>query len=250
MNGIIALLSLLTAFFVLADTSQARAVQTKDMKQLMKESALVFVGRIQSVAPSGHIVNLTYPTWKGVIFEWSNVEVEVVEPIKGTSKGRIVRTLMLSTRGPGPIANPPGMVRPGIGQHHLLCLLPTRLGGVYASLTAPFDDRQAVILLDRKDWAGTYYKDGKKVAFQDQDEKNRALWKLVDGKGRILPDGVATIRKQYKEELAIRPPADRIIPIKWKRVTGEGGVQWNEPDEKGAGGKSWSDRELKTIPHH
>ena len=31
---------------------------------------------------------LTYPTWDNVVFEWLRVEVEVVEPIKGTKKER------------------------------------------------------------------------------------------------------------------------------------------------------------------
>ncbi|WP_265595131.1 hypothetical protein [Haloferula sp. BvORR071] len=213
---------------------QARPVQSKDMKQLMQQSALVLVGKILTVAPSGLTTDLSYPTWNGVVFEWLKVEVEVVEPIKATTKGEKVRTLMLSTRGDGPMINPPGMVDPKVGQHHLLCLLPTTTDGVYASLTAPFDDDQSIILLDRKDWArATYYDDkGKEVAFQDQNDKNRALWSLVDAKGSILPDGAAAIRKQYKAEIATPVAKDQVIHLKWKTQTGKGGWQWNVPDEE------------------
>ena len=57
------------------------------MKTLMKDSQLVFVG-VKSLKPSGITTELTYPTWDNVVFEWLRVEVEVVEPIKGTKKER------------------------------------------------------------------------------------------------------------------------------------------------------------------
>src|SRR6478736_1180273 len=125
-----------------AMNGHARAVQSLDIKSLMKDSQLVFVGQVKSVKPSGVTTELAYPTWEGVVFEWLKVEVEVIEPIKGTKKGELVSTLMLSTRGQDSMVNAPGMVRPKVGQYHLLCLLPTNPTGAYASVTAPFDDNQ------------------------------------------------------------------------------------------------------------
>ena len=141
-------LFLLIAFSTMQ--AHARAVRVLDIKTLMKDSQLVFVGEVKSVKPSGITTELTYPTWEDVVFEWLRVEVEVIEPVKGTKKGELVSTLMLSTRGPGPMFNPPGMVEPKVGQYHLLCLLPANVTGVHAAMTAPFDDNQAIFLLDRE----------------------------------------------------------------------------------------------------
>ena len=212
---------------------EARAVRTLEMGALMEGSALVFVGTIKSVKPSGITTELTYPTWKDVVFEWLKVEVEVVEPIKGTRKGALVHTLMLSTRGDGPMFNTPGMVDPKVGQHHLLCLLPTRFDEVYASITAPFDDDQGIFLLDRKSWTdgATYYKDGKEVSFHEQNDLNAVLWSLVDAKGRVISEGAEAVRKKYKVEIAKPAPKEAVIHLKWKKEESTGGWQWNVPDD-------------------
>jgi hypothetical protein len=215
-----------------ATQAHARAVRVLDMTTLMKESQLVFVGQVKSVKASGITTELTYPTWNDVVFEWLRVEVKVIEPIKGTKKGEVVSTLMLSTRGPGPTINPPGMVQPQVGQHHLLCLLPADATEGYAAVTAPFDDDQAIFLLDRKLWTdgGRYYKDGKEVAFQEQSEKTRMLWDLASDKGEINPESVELLRKKYAAEIAVLPPKDAVIHLKWKKRTSADGWDSNIPD--------------------
>lgn len=225
----------LTVYFLLLAASaldcEARAVRSLEMRELMEESALVFVGTVKSVKPSGITTELIYPTWEDVVFEWLKAEVEVVEPIKGTGKGAQVRTLMLSARGKGPIINGPGMVRPKVGQHYLLCLLPTRFQEVYASITAPFDDDQGIFLLGRKSWAhgDIFYKD----PFQEQEEQsdlNAVLMSLVDSEGRIISKEAEAVRRKYKAEIAKPAPKDAVIHLKWKKGESDDGWQWNVPD--------------------
>jgi hypothetical protein len=209
-----------------------RAVRVYDMKDLVGGSKLVFVGKALSVEPSGITTAMSYPTWKGVTFEWLKVEVEVLEPIKGVRKGEHVRTLMLSTKGDRPVINAPGMVEPKTGRAYLLCLLPTTISNVYASLTAPWDDDQAIFLLDRKSWVhhgATYYKDGKEVAFQEQNEKNAALWNLVDDSGKIKPPFVARMRQDYAGEIATTPGTNAVIPLQWETWKAASGWQWDVP---------------------
>lgn len=210
----------------------ARAVKFLSMKELMKGSQLVLVGKVRSVKPSGITTELTYPTWKGVTFEWLKVEVEVVEPIKGTKKREIVKTLMLSSRGPGPGFNPPGMVDPKVGQRHLLCLLPTKHKDVFASITAPFDDDQGIFLLDRSYWKYGSYKENPKVfdQFPEDAERYQAIWGLVNDKGKITADGAEKLSTKYKAEIATPAPKDAVIHLKWKKEESEGGWQWNVPD--------------------
>lgn len=212
--------------------AHARFVRVLDLKTLIKDSQLVFVGQVKSVKPSGITTELTYPTWDNVVFEWLRVEVAVIEPVKGTKKGELVSTLMLSTRGPGPEADAPGMVKPEVGQYHLLYLLPANSRGEYASVTAPFDDDQAIFLLDRKRWTvnAHYYKEGKEVAFHEQNEKSRALWDLVNDKNEIKQEGAEYLRKKYAAEIATPLSKGSVIYLKWKKQTSAAGWQSNVPD--------------------
>ena len=232
-----ALVMALFLSFVAMMHCDARAVQVMEMKALMQESALVFAGKVKSVAPSGMTTELAYPTWKGAVFEWLKVDMEVIEPIKGVKKGAVVKTMMLAEKGERTIMiNPPGMVEPQVGKPYLCCLLPIADGEGYASITAPFDDDEGIFLLDRGKWTddATYYKDGKAVAFREQDEKNAALWNLVDAEGSILAAGAETIRTKYRAEIAMPAPKDAVVHLKWRKETGDEGWEWNVPD---AGGK-------------
>ena len=212
------------------------------MKELMVGSQLVFVGKVRSVKPSGITTSLAYPTWDGAVFEWLKVDVEVVEPLKGCRKGESVKVLMLSMRIGNPndvaaIINPPGMVHPEVGQHHLLCLLPTKQAGSYASITGPFDDDQGIFLLDRGDWEyATYRKDPKHYdKFPLFGERYKAVWSLVDEQGAISREGAAALRRQYKAELADAPPKGSLIHLEWKLQASESGFRWNMPADFGEG---------------
>ncbi len=214
-----------------AVTCGARPVRCLEMNALVEQSALVFVGTVKSIKPSGIKTELSYVPWERVVFEWLKVEVEVVEAVKGTKNRAVVNTLMLSTRATPPMA--PGMVYPKLGQNYLLCLLPTTFEGCYASLTAPYDDNQGIFLLDRKSWTNgtTYYNDGKVVAFQQQSEKNAVLWSLLDDDGRVDPGSVELMREKYKTEISKPAPKDAVVYLKWKKEKSPGGWQWDVPDE-------------------
>jgi hypothetical protein len=226
-------LALLILTATISSKCLARAVLALDMNALMAGSELVLVGKIKSVEPSGITTELTYPTWDNIVFEWLKVEVEVIEPIKGTKMGDVIRTLMLSTRGRRPIMNAPGMVDPKTGQLHLLCLLPTKFKSVYASTTAPFDEDQAVFILDRAKWEYYGFGDDPIQAdkFLERNERCKIIWSLVDESGRIIPKGAEELRKKYQAEITTKPPKDAIIHLQWKKETSEDGWQWNVPDE-------------------
>jgi len=204
----------------------ARAVYSPDFKTLMSKSTFVLVGKVKSVQPSGIKTKLTYPTWDHVTFEWLKVEIEVIESIKGGHKGDVIRTLMLSIPE-GIMANAPGIVDPKPGQHHLLFLMPTKFKSVYASATAPFDDDEAVFILDRKFWKyGSFGDDHSHYR-----ERYQAIWSLVDDMGRIIPKGAEELRNKYQTEISTKPPKGEVIHLQWKKESTADGWQWNVPDE-------------------
>jgi hypothetical protein len=128
--------------------------------------------------------------------------------------------------------NAPGMVDPKKDQTYLLCLLTTTISNVYASLTAPWDDDQAIFHLDRKSWVhdgATYYKAGKEVAFHEQNEKNSVLWNLVDDAGMMLPATAEEMRKTYANEIATAPSTQAVIHLQWETWKSASGWQWDVP---------------------
>lgn len=208
----------------LAADGFARATYNPDMTTLMMKSALVLAGKVKSVEPSGLTVELTYPTWTGVVFEWLKVEVEVLEPIKGAvKKGDTVRTLMLNTEANINMA--PGMVKPKVGQNYLLCLLPTEFEKVYAPLTAPFDDDNAVFILDPTYWRYNPKNYDKKYFA----ERYGAILPLMDEQGKLTVSGVKKFRKQYQAEIATPALKNDLVYLRWKKETNAGGWQWNAP---------------------
>lgn len=217
-----ALFSILSLFLLpLQSGSFARAVRGFEMPELTTGSEIALIGKVSSVKPSGLTTQLTYPTWEGVTFEWLNVEVSVVESLKGTEKGRTIRVLMLSAPGGGPAFNPPGMLDVEEGQHLLMFLLPTTKKGVYAAMSAPWDEDQAIFLLDRKEG----------VINQTSIAVIELIPTLVGDDGRILSDGVARLRAKYQEQLAVKPPKEAKIYLKWRTETSKGGWQRDVPGE-------------------
>jgi hypothetical protein len=175
---------------------------------------------------------MSYPTWQSVTFEWLKVEVEVLEPIKGVQKRETVRTLMLSAKGDAPMFNAPGMVDPERGKAYLLCLLPTTVSNVYASMTAPWDDDQAIFIQDRNHKEYDSYRKGT-VTLEPYVERYGVIWRLVDDGGQILPAGAEAMRKKYRKQIATPPATNAVIYLQWETYKTSGGWQWDVPKGQG-----------------
>ena len=215
-----------------------RPMQSYDMKTLIGKSELVFVGRVRSVQPSGVTTSLSYATWGGAVFSWLAVDVEVLQPIKGGHRGEVVRTFMMSTDRPIMI-NPPGTVEPKTGEAFLLCLAPTTLTNVFASVTAPFDDKESIFRLDRSDREYSSYRKGFFRRHRDGDiiesdlkERYAWIWRLVNDEGIILLAGAERMRKAYAKEVRMPPPST-VIYLQWETRTNAAGWHWNEPKSTG-----------------
>jgi hypothetical protein len=128
------------------------------------------------------------------------------------------------------LINAPGLVNPKVGKHYLLFLLPTKFEGVFASITAPFDDNQGIFILDRADGEYDYHRKGLEE-FPVHVERYNAIWSVVNEKGEITPAGVTQLRQKYRAELAVVPPKDAVIHLNWKKERSESEWQWNVPVE-------------------
>lgn len=214
-----------------------RVLDVKDMKTLVAESKLAFVGRVKLVKPSGITTRLSYPTWEGVVFEWLQVDVEVLEPIKGTRKNEVVQVAMLSvnvdkSNGHNPEANAPGMLEPKKGDQFLLFLAPTTKTNLFAALTAPYDDDQSIFRLDRRLTDYSWYQKDRDTPFY---QRYQVVWSLVDDAGKIIPGGAESMRKTYAKEIGIES-SNRVIYLQWEKYTNPHG--WFSDVPKGEGNET------------
>ena len=115
--------------------------------------------------------------------------------------------------------NPPGMIDVKVGQQLLMFLLPTPQEGVYAAMSAPWDEDQAVIVLDLEHG----------VRNLTSPRMIDLVRSLVDANGQIIPAGVSALRAKYEKELAAVPPKGSIVHLKWKNTTSNEGWQWDVP---------------------
>jgi hypothetical protein len=202
-----------------------RFLEVHDMKSLVRNSTLVFLGRVKSVAPSGITTKLGYPTWEKVVFEWLRADVEVIEPIKGTQKGELVQVAMLSAHEADDsdgMINPPRMLAPKRGDRFLFCLAPTSVTNLFASFTAPYDDDQAIFPLDRNYRAYSAQRAGTEKQDSPFFERHTLIWSLVGDSGQILPGGAEQMRTAYQSEITAAP-SNRVIYLQWQTVTNKAG---------------------------
>src|SRR5262249_50104344 len=123
-------------------TTFGRPLQIIPPNELIADSTLVFVGKVQGVETSGIVTSLSYPTLEGVSFPWLKVDVKVSAPIKGIKQGETVHVMMLSIDNPNqkPMYCPPQVLEPDKGDTFFFSLNPTPITNSFAALTGPYDE--------------------------------------------------------------------------------------------------------------
>src|SRR5579859_4328361 len=127
--------------------AHGRLFQIVPLEDLVANSKLVFLGRVNSVRPSGITTRLSYVPWHGAKFHWMVADVQVIEGFKGTQKGQTVQVATLSIDED--LINPPFMLRAEKDDVFFFCVLPTPATNLFAALTAPNNESLSVIALHR-----------------------------------------------------------------------------------------------------
>jgi hypothetical protein len=204
----------------------ARIINIIDPKTLIADSKLVFVGKVQSVKPSGIATPLSYPTLEGVSFPWLSVKMEVLVPFKGVQKGDTVQVMMLSmdkNMVPKPMYCPPEVLEPDEGDIFFLCLGPTPMTNAFAAPTGPYDENLSLFPLHRSHETGKdSVRDVGRRFLLDDDKRFAPIWQLVDPAGDILPEGVAKLRDIYAAEIE-NAPANQMVYLEWQAQTNAAG---------------------------
>ncbi len=226
--------ALLCTLLAIAQLASARSVQEPTVPELFELAPLVVTGEVAKIEPTGIETSLSYPTLDGVIFHWLRVTCKVGPLLKGSFTGANIGVAMLAIRKSGKMGlyNGPLMLEPKVGIKYVMFLAPTPTPGLHASLLAPYDENNAIFVLDRKDReydAGSY-------TVMDPDyrkkwqEKKDLVWSLTTWLGGLSKTGSEAVIRQYRPQIA-KPGKAITIPLEWKTYTNPSGWSWDVPKD-------------------
>jgi hypothetical protein len=219
----IAILTLVTSLPLVA---VARMFQIVPPEELMANSTLVFVGKVQGVETSKIATSLSYPTWEGVSFPWLKVEAEVTAPVKGVKRSEIVHVMMLSISNSDNHAmfNGPEVLEPEQGDIFFFCLSPTTATNSFAAMTAPYNEFLSIIPLHRAHEAEPGHKSrdsGARLLFFN-DQRFTLIRNIANESGEIVPQAVTKLKETYATEIA-NMPTNQIVYLEWRARTNAAG---------------------------
>jgi len=218
-------IAIFTLAILLPVVAMARMFQIIPPDELIANSTLVFVGKVQSVKTSSIVTSLSYPTWEGVSFPWLNVDVEVTGSIKGVKKDEVVHVMMLSISNPEnhSMINSPEVLEPEKGDVFLFCLNRTSITNSFAALTAPSNEFLSIIPLHRAHQTAPGHRSRDSGA-QLLLNKESFKWfrNLTNDVGEIVPDAVEKLKETYKTEIE-KTPINQIVYLKWQSQTNASG---------------------------
>ena len=208
-----------------------RLLQIQNLKELIADSRLVFVGRVKSIEPSDIRTSLSYPPYDGTTFQWLISEVEVLEPFKGVQKGALVHVAMLSIDKQSrsqPSYSPPGMLEPEKGDVFFLCLGATPHTNVFAALLGPYDENLSVFTLRRTPSLRSDDPDFINDSVLKKDRRFDQIWNLVDKAGEINPANTDRLRETFAAEIW-KSPSTNVIYLQWETYTNAHGWMSDVP---------------------
>ncbi len=232
---------LAAAVLFVSPFAQGRGFQIVPPSDLIAKSKLVFVGRVTVVRPSGISTTLSYVPWEGVTFRWLAGEVEVMEPLKGTRRGEVIRVAMLTSDRE--VINHPFVLDAEKGDVFLFCLLPTPVTNLFAALTAPYNEALSIVALHR---SRPYAQDvvsseEARRGFNDKllrdDKRFSLIFELVDHQGHVAAANAERLRSMFATELAAKASTE-VMPLQWQTAVSI--VGWRSDIPKGTSARTGS----------
>ncbi|MFA6545923.1 MAG: hypothetical protein WCS99_16005 [Limisphaerales bacterium] len=227
-------LVILSLVLSLVQVASARAVRDPTIPELFELAPLAVTGEVLKIEPTGIETSLSYPTLDAIVFQWLRVTCNVGSVLKGKHTAATINVAMLAVRKSGAHAgmnNGPLILEPKVGTLYVMFLAPSSTLGLHASLFAPYDERNAILILDRKDReyddTGSYMSPDYRKKWQ---EKKDLVWSLTSLVGGLSKSGAEAVIKQYKAQIA-RPGKAVTIPLEWKKHTEPSGWGWDVPKD-------------------
>jgi len=218
--------------FGIAQVVHARAVLNPPVGQLFEDAPLVVTGEVTSVAPLGVETTLSYPTVHGFKFHWLRVTCKVRALLKGDyPKGSIDVAMLAVELQPGDwLVNGPLLLSPAEGQKYVMFLAPSSKKDVYVSLLAPYDEENAIFILDRRSTKYDYSHVVDDSYLKECMEKKALVWSLVGEDGQLSKTGPTDVATTYKAQIEKKGKSDSIA-LEWKIRTNDQGWSVDVPKD-------------------
>lgn len=214
----------------IAQLAYARAVREPSVGQLFEAAPLAVTAEVTSVTPLGIETTLGYPTMHGATFQWLRVSCRVAAVIKGEFHHESIDVAMLAVKSGHVLFNPPLMLSPANGNKYVMFLAPSSQTNVYASILAPYDESNAIFILDRQsreyDFSSVVDRDYMKQCM----EKKEFVWSLVGEDGQLPKTGLKDVTKRYKSQLDMKSQ-NFTIALEWKVQTNAAGWSIDVPTD-------------------
>jgi hypothetical protein len=208
--------------------AQARAVREATVAQLFESAPLVITSEVTAISPLGIETTLSYPTLNSVTFHWLRVTCKIVAVIKGEFSQKSIDVAMLAVKSGRLHFNPPLLLSPKKGQKYVMFVARSSKKGVYASVLAPYDEANAIFILDRKakeyDFSAVVDEDYMKRCM----EKKELMRSLVGEDGQFSKTGPKEVTNRYKSQIT-KKTRDITIPLEWETETNATGWSIDVP---------------------
>ena len=217
---------------VLVFNASARATRQASVPWLCSNAAAVVVAEVESIKSSGIETTFSYPTFSQATFHWLHVRMKVLGHLKGPATTNHIDVAMLAVLKGEAIINSPLMLYPKNGQKYIMFLAPSSKEGMWVSFFAPYDEENAMFLLDRQaqlyDMSGVSTNPAFKDYRDERQEERDMVWSMVDANGKIQTKGIEKFRARYRRELEVTA-TPKPIPLQWEKYTNPGGWSFDVP---------------------
>ena len=215
-------------WFGVAQLAHARAVRDPTVAQLFEQAPLAVTAEVTAITPLGIETTLGYPTLQGMTFHWLRVTCKVDAVLKGDYRESSIDVAMLAVKLDDLLINGPLMLSPAKGQKYVMFLAASSKPDVYASILAPYDEANAIFILDRKsreyDFSAVVSPDYMKKCL----EKKEFVWSLVNEDGQFSKEGPKAVASVYKAQIE-KQSQSLTIALEWKVKTNAGGWSIDVP---------------------
>lgn len=230
-------MKLLAIFLVFLSTTvqfvSARAVRGLRVPQLFEEAPLVVTVEVKGIEPLGIDTTLSYPTLRGVTFHWLRVSCVIETVFKGELLDKApldIAMLAVKKSDEGGLLDAPLMLSPKKGQKYLMFLAPTSKPSVCASIFAPYDESNAIFILDRQSKEYDFSHVVDKDYMQDCLEKKNLVWSLITEDGEFSKTGPVKVAEQYQSQIK-RKGRDWSVALEWEVKTNNNGWSFDVPKD-------------------
>ena len=178
--------------------------------ELFEKAPLVITGEVTAIEPLGVETTLVYPTLRGATFHWLRVTLVVSTVLKGAFTEKSIDVAMLAVKkAPADgLDDPPRMLSPRKWHKYVMFLAPSPRKGVFVSIGAPYNEVDAIFILDRQ----------AKLTMSSVAGQKELVWALITSDGEFSQSGAQAVARKLATQIG-KQNSKLILPLEYRGET-------------------------------